>query len=240
MDESLRQLLTLGRGHFEKRQYPQAEQYLSEFVEQNQSFADVYNMLGLIYYDQQHYTRAQRAFEAALRINPGYTEAALSLAVVYNDLGKYAEGRKVYQAALARSQPGPSQLDPYVQKKVANLYADIGDVFAAAGRIDRALEEYRRALALEPGFIDVRLKLADACRDAGLLDESIAHYREVVAQKPAHLEAQNRLGLVLQKAGQPDEARAIWEEVLKKSPGNRLTELYLRLAKDPGTSDKRD
>jgi uncharacterized protein HemY len=49
MDEALSQLLTLGRGCFLQKQYADAEKYLAQFVEKNQGFADVYNMLGLIY-----------------------------------------------------------------------------------------------------------------------------------------------------------------------------------------------
>ncbi len=133
MDEALKQLLTLGRGYFDKKQYAQAEQYLSQFVEQNQSFADVYNMLGIIYHDQGQFARAQRAFESALRINPGYTEAALNLAVIYNDMGKYAEAKEVYQTALSRQKNAPGEMDPFVKGKIANMYADIGNVFASNG-----------------------------------------------------------------------------------------------------------
>src|SRR5881398_3356050 len=125
MDEALKQLLTLGRGYFEKKQYSQSEKYLTQVVEQNQSFADVYNMLGVIYHDQTHFARAQRAFEAALRINPSYTEAALNLAVIYNDMGKYKEAKEVYQGALTRQRQAPGQIDPFVQGKIANMYADI-------------------------------------------------------------------------------------------------------------------
>src|SRR5690349_24956345 len=121
MDEALKQLLTLGRGYFEKKQYAQAEKYLSQVVERNQSFADVYNMLGVVYHDQGQFARAQRAFEAALRLNPAYTEAALNLSVIYNDMGKYQEAKEVYQAALTRQQAAPGALDPFVKGKIANM-----------------------------------------------------------------------------------------------------------------------
>ena len=111
------------------------ESNLSQVVEQNQSFADVYNMLGIVYHDQGQFARAQRAFEAALRLNPAYTEAALNLAVIYNDMGKYREAKEVYQAALLRQRNSPGKLDPFVTGKIANMYADIADVFADPSRI---------------------------------------------------------------------------------------------------------
>ena len=58
MDEAFKQLLTLGRGYFEKKQYADAEKYLAQVVEANQGFADVYNMLGVIYHDQGQFARA--------------------------------------------------------------------------------------------------------------------------------------------------------------------------------------
>src|SRR5260370_29786578 len=102
MDEALKHLLALGRGHFEKRQYVEAQRCLSQVVEQNQSFPDVYNMLGIIYHDEGRFDHAEKAFETALRLNPAYTEAALNLAVIYNDRGKYPEGRTVNQEELRR------------------------------------------------------------------------------------------------------------------------------------------
>src|SRR5574337_462460 len=150
MDDALRQLLTLGRGYFEKKQFQEAESYLTQVVEQNQSFADVYNMLGIIYHDQGQFARAQRAFEAALRLNPAYTDAALNLAVIYNDMGKYAEAKQVYQSALTRQRSSPNKMDPFVKGKIANMYAEIGDVYLSTGMVEEAIAEFRRAIELGP------------------------------------------------------------------------------------------
>src|SRR5512142_3175912 len=146
--DSLKQALTLGRVYYLKKEYARAEQHLAQVVEQNQSFADVYNMLGVIYHDQGQYQKAQRAFEAALRINPGYTDAALNLAVTYNDTGKYREAQEAYQQALHHSGAAPGKLDTFVKGKLANMYAEIGDVYASSGMHAQAMAEYERALAL--------------------------------------------------------------------------------------------
>src|SRR4051812_40150260 len=184
MDDALKQLLTLGRSYFESKQYGKAEKYLAAILDQNQSFADVYNMLGVVYHDQGQFARAQRSFEAALRLNPGYTEAALNLAVIYNDLGKYQEAKEVYQSALGRQGNTPGELDGYVKGKIANMYADIGDVFSSGGQWLAAVEEYRRALALCPTFLDIRVKLADALRDGGQRAEALQELEAVTAENP--------------------------------------------------------
>lgn len=234
MDEPLKQLLTLGRAYFEKKQYAQAEQYLSQVVEKNQSFADVYNMLGIIFHDQGQLARAERAFEAALRLNPAYTEAALNLAVIYNDLGKYQEAKDVYQAALARQPTRPGEMDPFVKGKVANMYADIGDVYASSGLLPDAVGEYRRALALCPQFVDIRMKLGDALRDAGQHEEAVAQFEELLRQNPHFTPGRVRYGLALYSAGRVDDAQAAWRDVLARDPANKNAEMYLNLVRDAG------
>jgi tetratricopeptide (TPR) repeat protein len=230
MDDTLKQALTLGRGYYLKKEYALAEQYLTEVVEQNQSFADVYNMLGVIYHDQGQYQKAQRAFEAALRINPGYTDAALNLAVTYNDTGKYKEAQETYRHALSRSGASEGKLDRFVAGKLANMYADIGDVYLSSGLYADAIVEYRRALSLGPTFVDIRGKLAGALRDAGERDAAMAEYEEAVRQHPTYVPAHLNLGLSLLAAGRKDEAVRHWKRVLEISPGNRNAEMYLELA----------
>ena len=233
MDEDLKQLLTLGRGYFEKKQFALAEKYLSQVTERNQAFADVYNMLGIIWHDQGQFARAQRAFEAALRLNPAYTEAALNLAVIYNDMGKYQEAKEVYQAALERQKSAPGEMDPFVKGKIANMYADIGDVFASSGAWEQAISEYRRALALCPSFVDIRMKMGDGLRDARRHDEALHEFEAILEQAPSYLPGRIHQGIALYSAGRKAEAIAAWEAVLARSPGNKSAEMYLALVREP-------
>jgi tetratricopeptide (TPR) repeat protein len=236
MDDQLRQLISLGKDFFEKRQYTEAEQFLSQVVERSQSFADVYQMLGVVYHDQGQPARAQRAFEAALRINPAYTEAALNLAVLYNDAGRYAEARELYEGALRRSAASPGALDPFVKGKIANMYADIGDVYAASAHLDAAIGEYRRAVALCPQFVDIRLKLAAALRDKGDRATALIELEGCVRDHPSFVPARIALGVCLYGANRTAEAEKVWREVLTLSPGHRGAEMYLSLIRAPGAA----
>lgn len=232
MDERLQRDLTLGRDHFEKKQYAKAERYLTDVLAQSPTFPDAYNMLGLIFHEQGAFDQARAAFEAALRLNPGYTDAALNLAVALNDVGRYAEAREIYEGALARGRAEAGGLEPFVRGKLTNLYADLGDAWATAGRLDEAIGEYTRALALSPAFADIRVKLATALREKGDRDAAIRELTLAVETNPAYLPARVALGLAFFSAGRRDEARAVWQEVLSLSPGNRQVEVYLRLVRE--------
>ena len=234
MNDQLKQLLSLGRAFFEKKQFAQAEQYLTQVVEQNQSFADVYNMLGLIFHEQGHFARAQRSFEAALRINPGYTDAALNLSIIYNDMGKYAEARSVYQRALSMQRASPTRLDPFVQGKIANMYAEIGDVYASTGMLMEAIVEYRRAIELGPRFVDIRLKLADSLRDLNYHDAALQEFEELLKVNPQFELGRVHYGIALFSAGRKAEAISLWEDVLNRNPGSKSAQMYLNLMRDVG------
>jgi len=229
MDERTKELLRLGRDAYRKKEYSRAESVLTQVLEKHEAFADVHNMLGVIYHDRGLFSKAQGHFEQALQINPGYTEAALNLAVTYNDLGRYEDAKQVYGQALARSRAEPGELDPFVRGKISNMYADIGDVYLSSGLQGQAADEYRKALSLAPGFVDIRLKLAQALRDDGHHDQAIEQFRRILEERPAYTAARIHLGITLYALGRNDEAVAEWREALRQDPDNRSCQMYLNL-----------
>jgi tetratricopeptide (TPR) repeat protein len=229
MDDEQRQLLHLGQSLFLKGQYLEAERALARFGERYPNYADVQNMLGLIYHEQGQFLRAQRCFEAALKVNPRYTEAALNLAVIYNDQGRYEDAKNIHQAAQARVVESPDTLDPYLQGKIANLYADIGDVFAQTGHLRNAIAELRRALILGPKFADVRLRLAKVMRDAGDRQGALTELEALVHDTPAFVPARIALGVTYLTLGRKDDAELTFREALSRRPEDRLAQMYLRI-----------
>lgn len=229
LDDNLKQALTIGREYYLNKEYAKAEPYLAQVARDGCNFADVYNMLGVIYHDQGQFSRAQQSFEQALKINVSYTDAALNLAVTYNDLGKYAEAKETYRRALSQSAGSSGELDPFVKGKVANMYADIGDVYASSGAFVPAIAEYERALAMRPTFLDIRMKLAGAYRDAGDKERAVSELKTILEQNPKHLQARINLAIALYSAGRGDEALMELDGVLKQEPGHSRALLYQRM-----------
>jgi tetratricopeptide (TPR) repeat protein len=238
MDDQVRELVALGKDHFQRGDYALAAGHLEQVVARGGSFADVHHMLGVIYHQLGEFESAQRAFQKALDINPGYIEAALNLAIVCNDLGQYERAQQVYGDAVARARSkaprdpnGDEPLDSYTRGKIANLHAAVADGYLSVRRPNDAASEYRRALSLCPTFVDLRLKLAGALRDAGDVDGSLAEFRIAVQHAPAYVPARVALGTALYADGKLDEAVAQWEEVLRMDRGHRTAGMYLKLAR---------
>ena len=232
MDDRLRQLLTLGREHFQAREYEQAEKCLSEVVKEHRGFADIFNILGLIYHQQGRFEHAQEAFEEAIRINPNYTEAALNLAVTYNDLGKYAQAREIYSRTIARSHASPRCLDSFARGKIANMHADLGAAYAGIALYSEAVNEYRKALELCPTFADLRTRLANVYRDMGDLQAALVELEIVKQQNPRYVPGRVSLGVTLFSLGRRDEAQPEWEAALAFDPQHKAAKFYMQMVRD--------
>jgi tetratricopeptide (TPR) repeat protein len=232
MDDRLRRLITLGREHYLAREYEKAERYLSQVVQEHRGFADIFNMLGVIYHDQGRFQQAQEAFEEALKINPNYTEAALNLAVTYNDLGKYGQARDIYLRAIARSRAEPRSLDPFARGKIANMHADLGQAYAGVGFYPEAIREYQKALELCPNFVDLRTKLANIYRDAGDTASALRELEIVKTTNARYAPARVALGVMLFSIGKRDDAIREWEAVLSMDKDNKQAKAYLHMVRE--------
>lgn len=232
MDERLRRLITLGREHYASREYDKAEKYLAQVVKEHRAFADIFNMLGVIYHDQGRFQQAQESFEEALTINPSYTEAALNLAVTYNDLGKYSQAREVYVRAIARTRSEPRSLDPFARGKIANMHADLGDAYAGVGFYPEAIREYHKALELCPQFADLRTRLASLHRDMGDTTAAQRELEIVKTTNPRFVPARVSLGVTLYSLGRIEEALHEWETALELDPENKAARVYLQMIRD--------
>src|SRR5580692_10681228 len=199
MDEHTKQLLLLGREHYQKRELDKAEPTLRQVLADDDRLADVHDMLGVICHSRGNFARAEHHFERALAINPGYTEAALNLAVTYNDRGKYEAARQVY--ARIKGHPdgrGSLQgLDPFARGKIANMHAEVAQAYADAGLAREAIVEYERAVALCPQFADLRTKLGALLREINDLPRAREQYEAAVQARPGYVLARIQLGVTL-------------------------------------------
>jgi tetratricopeptide (TPR) repeat protein len=227
MDERTRDLLARGREAYEANDYDKAEPCLIQLVNEQRGFADVHDMLGVIYHHQGRLPEAVTMFEAALRLNPNYTEAALNLAVTFNDLGRYQEAKEVYSQALRASKSGPRKLDPFAQGKIANMHAEVGKAYDALGLYPDAVREYERALELCPHFQDIRTRLGTTLREMGAFPAALRELERVRTETPKYVPARLSLGLAYHALGRMDEAREEWEAAQGHEPANKSARMYL-------------
>src|SRR5262249_45352343 len=143
MDERLKQLLILGREHYERREFERAEVALRQVLEKTDRYADVYNMMAVILHERGDFVAAEQYFERAVELNPNYTEALLNLAVTYNDRGKYREAREIY-SRIQQNEGQTGLDDPFARGKIANMHAELAQAYSDVGCTQEAIDHLKR------------------------------------------------------------------------------------------------
>jgi tetratricopeptide (TPR) repeat protein len=236
VNERVKQLLVLGREHYQQREFEKAEQMLRMVLEEEDRYADVHDMLGVIAHSRGNFLVAERHFERALEINPAYTEAALNLAVTYNDRGKYEKAREVY-SRIKIGQAGTAMgLDPFARGKIANMHADLAQAYHDAGLLREAIREYEKATSLCPQFADLQVKLGTLLREVNDLPGARTRYEAALQHKPEYVPARLQLGVTLLALGEPTLAAEQWQAVITVEPDNSQAKMYLRMLERTRTS----
>ena len=88
----------------------------------------------------------------------------------------------------------------------ARAHSNLGEAYAARGRIDEAIAACRRALAIKPRYAEAHYNLGFAYFKKGLLDEAIAEYKEAVSVEPRYPKALNNLGSAYLEKGETNKA----------------------------------
>lgn len=104
-----------------------------------------------------------------------------------------------------------------------------------AGQLDRAVEEYKKVLRLDPTLIEARTDLGLAYHMLGQYDLSVAELAKAARAKPQLLAANLFLGIGYLKLGLVDKAFPPLERALAADPSNREAHRALAacyLAKD--------
>lgn len=234
MNKGWQQNYDLGKKTFDEKNYDAAVQYLEQVIREKDTFADVYNMLGLIYYNNSRFEDAITAFKKALAINPMYIEASLNLSVVYNELGQFDKATETYMVAkTAGVGNAESYLDPFVKGKLANMHASLGNIYKDIAYYTEAADEFKRALKLRPDFIDIKTNLAIVYRNLKDYPNAIKELEESLELIPDSTSSRTQLGLTYYMMNQFDRAKAEWLKVLRKNPDDKMAQMYMNLLMTP-------
>lgn len=221
-------MVTDARERFDAQDYFGAVHLLEEVVASGRAFADAHHLLGLSYHMVGQANRALEALDQALRLNPRYVDALVHRAVVLDALGRSADASETLRRA--REVGGGDTRDGIPvghASKLANLHADLAEAYAETGALDRAIEQYHRALELGPTFHDLRYRLARRLLEAGRSREAREELERVVEARPQFHDAWAALGLAAYSSGDLGSARDVWTRLLQQRPDDAKVKAYL-------------
>jgi len=116
-----------------------------------------------------------------------------------------------------------------LRPRFAGPHIHLGKMYAEIGKPAESLEEFRRAVQINPLNTDARNLLAEALLKQGQMDEAEQQYRSSLDAVP-NGEAFNGLGEILLSRGLPDQAVSNWRQAVGLSPFDTRAHLSLGLA----------
>lgn len=110
-------------------------------------FAEVINMLGVIFYQKKNYTRAISLINKSIELNKYSATFQNNLGNVYKDIEKYTESIECYNSAL-KIQPN----------HFGSLY-NLGIVYKKINNFNKATLFFKKAIEINPGHLDCYINL---------------------------------------------------------------------------------
>jgi tetratricopeptide (TPR) repeat protein len=104
---------------------------------------------------------------------------------------RYEEAAAAYQKAIdVRTASEAAQKDPDSNKKMAAYYNNLADAYAKANKVDDAVANYNKAVALDPaGAGGYLFNVGAVLTNAGRVDDAIAAFDKVIAADPTKADA---------------------------------------------------
>jgi adenylate cyclase len=182
--------------------YPSARQAAERALALDATLPEAHASLALVkLYYERDWGGAEEGFRHALELSPGYSRARAWYA-------HYLASRGNTEAALTQIRIA-QELDPLS----VSIHTTVGTVLYYARRYDEAIEQYRRALQLEPYFWPARLQLGAAYAQQGLHQDALAEITEAQRLAGPHPLPAALSGYVYAVTGREIEARRILAEL---------------------------
>lgn len=157
-----------------------------------------------------------------VRKSPGAALAHDGFGAALATRGRYGEAIREYRIAL-------------------NIYEDaathnnLGLAYEESDQLDKAVEQYELALAMNPLLADAYYNLGIALERKGLVEAAIEQYRAAIKIKPDS-DAYFNLGNLLMNQGKRYEAMSAYEAALSLNPGRKDVANKLRSLRGEGKS----
>jgi tetratricopeptide (TPR) repeat protein len=196
---------------------------------------DKYITLGDNYFKEGKFDEAITEYKKALEIKPRDD--------ILNKLGQAHQQKRL----AGKSEEQPAKIDTFKSKKtldempglereqdlsIEELY-DRGISYYDKGMIDKAIEEFKEVLELDPDDIETHYHLGNAYADKEIFDEAISIYKKVIEKNPEFIDAYLSLSTLYLDMDMVDEAISLCNQAISANPDDsflcfHLGEAYVR------------
>lgn len=211
--------LELARQMVGQGEYQRAVQFLSPRSRSEDAPAEVHMLLGLAFIGLNNPDAAMRSFTNVLKIDASNDDARLNLGYTYVLLGKQAQARNLLSAIL---KGGKYQFPERV-------HLNIGLSYLQEKKCDKAIEEFRSALDVDPTYSAAYFNTGKCQVISGRLRDAQASFQRSVDFCPGCTDPQLELAAVTHKLGDRKKALSQLDLILKAKPDAETEKRVLAL-----------
>ena len=186
--------------------------------------------LGRAAFAEGRYEEAIGHFERALRVVPDATSVRYPLGLAYRKLGRLREAEAQLQyRSTSTIRPPDALLDALLGLVESPLaFHSQGVAAGLVGDWPKAVEHFRRAVALGPDVAPAHVNLAVALHRVGDHDAALAAARRAMALAPTEARAYSVAGAALTALGRDADALRVYTEGERADAG--FVEIHFALA----------
>ncbi|MBI4717497.1 MAG: tetratricopeptide repeat protein [Planctomycetes bacterium] len=185
---------------------------------------DVATALGIGLIQLGRFARAIEIFNEIARLYPEHEAAYCPRISAYAELGQHEKAEEIFYLAQEFNESCP------------HCFYHMGASLAARGKIERALYCWQRVLELEPGYIGVNGRIAQAYRMQGKLDLAREYFVRELREDPGNTDLLYDLADLTLESGDAAGAAAKFNQILELDPDHSparfaLGSVWLRTGK---------
>jgi tetratricopeptide (TPR) repeat protein len=208
-------LHSLGQASLRARDYAKADLTLNRALALKPESADTLYLLAQSYSDQSRPLDALELLVRARKLAPENTDVIFLMARVSMTQDYYEDAIPLLESGLK------------IAPQRSDLHAALGESYFMSGKAEKAIEEFKTLIALEPSARSYSF-MGLSYRHLGRFDEALKYFNEGLKLDPQNASCLFNVGFIQERQGNYAQADTLFQQALRSNPD--FSEALLELA----------
>ncbi len=199
--------------------YAWARSQFDKLMEGTPDLAVAHTAMAIVYNQGGYLNEAIHHYRQAIEDDSSYVDAYTNLGKVYTDTEEYQQAADTYEKVLTLSPP---------EDQLPRIHLNLGVSYMGMERVDDAIREWKRAVALAPDYMDAYMNLGTAYQSKNLPDSTRAVWERALEVGGQSVVPRVALGRLAATEGRLPDALGYYREILDL--GARDPRIYAEIA----------
>jgi tetratricopeptide (TPR) repeat protein len=213
--ETFEILFNLGQTYLRSGDYAQAEVFLNRALKLKPDSSAALYLLAQVYSEQTRAVDALDLLARAHKLAPEDTDIIFLLSRVSMSQNYFEDAIPLLESGLK------------IAPKRADLHAALGESYFMSGKVEKAIDEFKRLIDLDPSARSYAF-LGLSYRHLGRFDEARKYFQEGLKLDPRNASCLFNMGYIEGRQGNQAAAEQLFQQALKSNPD--FSEALLELA----------